>query len=43
MDATARKIKTLDVQTLSPEEKQNFIIAIGNMKRTLETVLTAVT
>ncbi|MCX5856095.1 MAG: ParB/RepB/Spo0J family partition protein, partial [Deltaproteobacteria bacterium] len=43
MDATEQKIKTLDVQTLSPEEKQNFIIAIGNMKRTLETVLTAVT
>jgi len=32
-----------NLQTLSPEEKQNFIIAFGNMKRTLETVLAAVT
>jgi hypothetical protein len=43
MDVVERKIESINVQTLSPEEKQSFIIAIGNMKRTLGTVLTAVT
>jgi len=43
MDAVERKIETLDIQALSAEEKQNFIIAIGNMKRTLEAVLAAAT
>jgi ParB family chromosome partitioning protein len=43
MDAVERKIESLDVQTLSPEEKQNFTIALGNMKQTIETVLAAVT
>ena len=29
MDAMERKITALDLQTLSPKEKQTFIIALG--------------
>jgi ParB family chromosome partitioning protein len=43
MDQTERKIKTLDIQTLSAEEKQNFIIALENMKRSVENTLAAAT
>ena len=39
MDNTERKIQTLDVQTLSLEEKQNFIIALTNIKQTTEAAL----
>jgi ParB family chromosome partitioning protein len=39
MDNTERKIQTLDVQTLSLEEKQSFIIALGNIKQTAEAAL----
>ena len=39
MDNTEGKIKTLDVQTLSLEEKQNFIIALRNIKQTAEAAL----
>ena len=39
MDQTERKINTLDIQTLTEEEKQNFIIALENMKRSVEAVL----
>ncbi|MCX5855776.1 MAG: hypothetical protein NTZ24_14605 [Deltaproteobacteria bacterium] len=41
MDVTQRKIKLLDIPTLSPEEKSNFIIAMQNMKRAIEAVLAA--
>lgn len=43
MDATQRKITTLDMQTLTPEEKQNFIIALNNLKQAIEDTLTAAT
>ena len=43
MDNTEGKIKTLEIQTLSPEEKQNFTIALRNMKQTIEKALAAVT
>ncbi|MCX5853556.1 MAG: hypothetical protein NTZ24_03025 [Deltaproteobacteria bacterium] len=39
MDVTQRKINLLDLPTLSPEEKSNFIIALQNMKRAIEAVL----
>jgi ParB family chromosome partitioning protein len=39
MDQTETKIKTLDIKTLSEEEKQNFILALENIKRSVETVL----
>jgi len=41
MDVTQRKIKLMALPTLSPEEKSNFIIAMQNMKRVIETVLAA--
>jgi ParB family chromosome partitioning protein len=41
MDVTQRKINLLDIPTLSPEEKSNFIIALQNMKQDIETVLAA--
>ncbi|MCX5855591.1 MAG: ParB/RepB/Spo0J family partition protein [Deltaproteobacteria bacterium] len=43
MDATQRKIRTLDMQILTPEEKQNFIIAMNNLKRVIENTLAAAT
>jgi hypothetical protein len=43
MDVTQRKINLLDIPTLSPEEKSNFIIALENMKQAIETVLAAAT
>ena len=39
MDQIETKIKTLDIQTLTAEEKQNFIIALENIKRSVEAVL----
>jgi len=41
MDATQRKITTLDLPTLTPEEKENFIIALNNLKQAIEDTLTA--
>ncbi|MEI8174028.1 MAG: hypothetical protein WCH07_11190 [Deltaproteobacteria bacterium] len=41
MDITQRKINLLDIPTLSPEEKSNFIIALENMKQAIEAVLAA--
>ena len=43
MDVTQRKINLLDISTLSPEEKSNFIIALQNMKQDIEAVLAAAT
>jgi len=43
MDVTQRKIKLLDIPTLTPEVKSNFIIAPQNMKQDIEAVLTAAT
>jgi ParB family chromosome partitioning protein len=43
MDVTQRKIRTLDMQTLTPEEKQNFIIAMNNLKQTIEDTLALAT
>jgi ParB family chromosome partitioning protein len=41
MDTTQRKIATLDIPTLSPGEKSNFIIALENMKQAIEAALAA--
>jgi hypothetical protein len=34
MDAVERKIDHLDVQTLSPEDRESFTIALENLKQT---------
>ena len=43
MDNAEGKIKTLEIQNLSAEEKQNFIIALNNLKRAIENTLAAAT
>jgi hypothetical protein len=43
MDNAERKINTLEIQSLSPEEKQNFIIALNNLKQAIENTLVAAT
>jgi len=39
MDAVERKIDHLDVQTLSPEDRENFTIALENLKQTVQSKL----
>jgi hypothetical protein len=39
MDALERKINHLDVQTLSPENRENFTIALENLKQTVQNKL----
>lgn len=41
MDATQRKITTLDIQTLSPEDKESFVIAMENLRQAIEETLAA--
>jgi ParB family chromosome partitioning protein len=43
MDQTERIINTLDIRGLSAEEKQNFIIALNNLKQAIENTLAAAT
>jgi len=43
MDAMKNKITALDLQALSSEEKQNFIIALNNLKQAIEDTLAAAT
>jgi ParB family chromosome partitioning protein len=43
MDTIQRKITTLDIPTLTPDEKGNFIIALNNLKQAIENTLAAAT
>ena len=43
MDGIQRKITTLDRQTLTAEEKQNFILALNILKQAIEDTLAAAT
>jgi uncharacterized iron-regulated protein len=39
MDATERKINNLDFKTLSPEDRKSFVIALENLKQTVQNKL----
>jgi hypothetical protein len=39
MDAVARKIDHLNLQALSPEDRENFRIALENLKQTIQNKL----
>jgi hypothetical protein len=41
MDAVARKIDHLNLQALSPEDRENFRIALENIKQTIQNKLDA--
>jgi hypothetical protein len=39
MDAVARKIDHLNLQALSPEDRNSFVIALKNLKQTVQNKL----
>ena len=43
MDIAGTKIRILDTRVLLPEEKENFVIALNNLKQVIENTLIAVT
>jgi hypothetical protein len=43
MDAVETKIDNLDIQTLSPEDKESLVIALSNLKQSINAKLEAVT
>jgi ParB family chromosome partitioning protein len=43
MDAVQQKIKVLDIETLTPEDKGSLVIALGNLKQAINAKLEAVT
>jgi hypothetical protein len=43
MDAVETKIDNLDIETLSPEDKESLVIALENLKQAINAKLEAVT
>ena len=39
MDAVERRINNLDFQTLSPEDRGSFVLALENLKQTVQNKL----
>jgi hypothetical protein len=39
MDTVERKINNLDFQTLSPEDRESFVIPLENLKQTVQNKL----